>query len=612
MSLRCICTSLLFLLATLAGTAHADTFEKALMPGELSQAHAKYESDCKNCHAKFDKTLQTRLCLDCHKDINADVSSKQHMHGQLADTTCRNCHTEHKGRDAHLAILDKSKFDHAVTGFRLTGAHQPGHGSTIDCASCHRSGARYRDAPVTCVACHAKDDQTNGHKGSLGKQCQDCHNDRTWKDARFDHEKTRFPLAGGKHADVKCTDCHQNRIYNTAPLDCNGCHRKDDQDKGHKGRYGTQCATCHVDRGWKEIRFNHDTDTHYALKARHRQVSCDSCHVPELGQLYHSKISQQCVACHKKDDQEKGHHGELGEKCATCHNERGWKSANFDHDETHFPLRDKHRSIKCEACHVGGVSGDKASKLKLERSCVACHIKDDRERGHKGRYGDRCETCHSAKTWRDITFDHNRDTDYPLRSSHQQVKCDACHLPAKGALYHPGNAGLDRQCVACHLKDDRHKNQLGSRCETCHNESTWHDAPYDHNKARFVLTGSHLHTDCKKCHLTPEFGNAPMDCYACHAHDDVHKKHYGTRCDSCHYTGTWSTWDFDHATTTFRLDGAHADVACATCHRPEGPVKIGKLCISCHQRDDAHHGAYGVQCQQCHATTDWKKATIRR
>ena len=609
MSLRSIFTSLLLLLALFAGGAHADTFEKALMPGELTKAHAKYENDCKNCHAKFDKNLQTALCLDCHKETNKDVSSKAGLHGHLEDKNCRTCHAEHKGRNAQLTVLDKTAFDHNRTGYPLKGAHKA---PAVKCSSCHVEKVKYRDTPRLCGDCHKKDDQEKGHKGSLGQQCESCHTDTSWKVAAYDHEKTKFPLAGGKHAEVKCASCHLDKNYSKTATDCYACHKKDDQEKGHKGRYATKCESCHSDRGWKEIRFNHDANTHYPLRGKHSQAKCDSCHLIELGPIYHSKISMQCVACHKKDDQEKGHKGELGEKCASCHKETGWKNSSFNHDETKFPLHDKHKDAKCEACHKGGVSGLKTGQnLKLERECVACHKKDDQDKGHKGRYGVKCESCHTEKEWKNaVRFNHDRDTTYVLKDKHIGLKCDACHLPEKGALYQ--KIKLEQKCVACHLKDDKHKNQLGSKCETCHNEKRWQDAPFDHNKSRFALTGSHIKTDCKKCHLTVAFHDAPSDCFSCHKKEDLHKGSYGSKCETCHYTGTWKVWDFNHATTRFMLTGGHADVPCADCHQPGSPAKISKMCISCHKKEDVHNGGFGVQCEHCHTVVNWKKTLITR
>lgn len=595
---------LLLLLLIGAGAAAAQSIEKALMPGPVIEGHAREEQECAKCHKRFDKDAQTGLCLDCHKDIARDVSSKTRLHGRMKPQECRACHTDHKGRGAKIAAVDKERFDHAQTEFRLNGAHADIRNK---CDSCHQPKKRFREAPRACYQCHGKDDQEKGHKGKLGNKCENCHGEKRWTETRFDHEKTKFPLQGGKHADVKCKECHADKTYQQTPLTCNGCHKKDDQENGHKGRYGSKCESCHNDRGWKELVFNHDQDTDYLLKGKHRQTKCNSCHLPEKGPLYQQKLATKCVACHKSDDQEKGHKGALGEKCDSCHNERDWKNSSFDHDDTKFALRDKHKDAKCDTCHKGGVSGPNA-KLKLETTCIACHRKNDEEKGHKGRYGNKCETCHTAKEWKSSIFNHDKETRYPLKGKHSQTKCDACHTVELGPIY---ASKIETTCVACHKKDDKHKGQLGNGCADCHNEKRWQEAPYDHNKSRFPLTGSHGKVECKKCHLTPAFKDAPLSCLGCHEKDDKHKGRFGRKCESCHYTGTWKSWDFDHATTRFPLDGGHAKVGCDDCHKvgKNGvPTMPGRACISCHTADDVHHGGFGGQCERCHVSTSWKKA----
>ena len=46
--------------------------ERLVSPGPLTEAHAKYEKTCNQCHTAFDKNAQASLCLDCHKDVAKD------------------------------------------------------------------------------------------------------------------------------------------------------------------------------------------------------------------------------------------------------------------------------------------------------------------------------------------------------------------------------------------------------------------------------------------------------------------------------------------------------------------------------------------------------------
>lgn len=428
-----------------APPAGAQNLESALMPGSVIQGHAKYEADCEQCHVRFDRSAQPRLCLDCHKPVAADVRNRAGYHGRLAERECRTCHTEHKGRGARVVALDEKKFDHAATDFPLRGKHQ-----RQSCSSCHRPRAKHRDAPGDCAGCHRKDDK---HKGGLGLKCESCHNENVWKEARFDHSKTRFSLLLS-HADVKCADCHLQERYADTPRDCNSCHRPDDV---HKGRFGPRCDTCHNAGEWKLPTFRHDRDTHFPLLDRHRTVKCASCH---QAPLYREKTQTRCLACHRSDDT---HRGSLGEKCDKCHNEKGWKTTRFEHDrDTDFPLRDKHKAAKCDSCHR-----DAGLREKLPTRCFACHERDDREKGHKGRYGEKCGSCHDARDFKHPIFDHDKDTAFALAGKHRKAKCDACH---QAPLY---RSKTDSRCHACHKDDDVHFGSLDLNCGRCHVASDW-------------------------------------------------------------------------------------------------------------------------------------------
>jgi hypothetical protein len=591
---RCLLAFWLSLFAS--GLAVAQSLEGVLSPGPVIAAHAKWESDCSACHEYFNRAAQQKLCSDCHKPIAADIKAKTGYHGRIEDTSCKQCHTEHKGSDAKIIILDKRKFDHNKTDFPL----RDGHARIRDkCESCHKPNLLYRQAPLQCNACHRKDDV---HKGKLGEKCADCHNEKKWKDVVFDHDKTRFKL-DGKHAKVECKDCHTEKTYKDTPRDCYSCHKDTDNKDGHKGRFGPKCATCHVTADWEEITFKHARDTHFLLKGKHSDTECIACH---KGNLYTDKLSQKCVSCHRKDDDERGHKGTLGEKCENCHNEQSWKRANFDHDrDTKFPLTGKHHDAKCESCHKAGVTAiaGKAPE-KLPTTCFGCHKPDDDAKGHKGKFGEKCETCHTTKVWKDITFDHNRDTHYVLRGKHARSTCASCHT---GSLY---GDKLSQDCVSCHRKDDEekgHKGTQGKRCQDCHTENNWRVEKFDHNKSRFPLIASHVRVECKKCHQTPVFKNTPMECFSCHEKDDVHKRRLGTDCERCHNSRTWKSWDFDHNKTKFRIDGGHAKLECYSCH--SAPMVKGKsmemTCFSCHAKDDVHKRSFGLDCARCHTTKNW-------
>jgi hypothetical protein len=565
------------LIVTSSGAA-AQSLEGALIPGKVIAGHAKYEDDCGACHVRFDRAAQDRLCRDCHKEVSADVAARRGLHGRHEQKPCRSCHTDHKGRDVNIAPLDEKAFDHGRTDFALRGAH-----AKVACKSCHVPGRKHRAAPQACADCHRADDK---HRGSLGVACADCHGEANWKDAKFDHGRTRFPLTFG-HDGRRCADCHRDLTFKGAPTACVGCHRAD--DKQHRGRLGDKCDACHGTRDWTHSTFSHDRDTRYALKGKHRPAKCESCHTAPPAR---EKPPTACAACHRRDDK---HAGTLGNACADCHVESGWRETRIDHDRTRFPLLGKHHDVECRDCH----RDVKAYRI-TPTDCLSCHGKDDT---HKGRYGSRCERCHDAFDWRRIAFRHDRDTRYPLKGRHAAVKCDSCH---GGRLYEDK---LATDCIACHRKDDTHKNELGERCAQCHDESTWKVGRFDHGRTRFALIGAHARLECRSCHKGTRYREAPLTCIGCHERDDKHERTLGRDCARCHNVRDWRIWEFDHRRTRFALDGAHVPVTCRSCHRTAGdPIPaVPMACASCHGDDDVHRGEYGAVCERCHATRSWRE-----
>jgi hypothetical protein len=573
--------------------ASAQNIETILAPGKLIQGHAKWEEQCSECHVKFDRKAQDGRCMACHKDVGADVKSRTGFHGRSKPQVCNTCHTDHKGRNAQIVLLDKKKFDHAVTDYRLRGKHEK-----VECDKCHQAGKKYRAAPQDCNSCHKKDDE---HKGGLGVKCGDCHNETDWKETSFDHDKkTKFSLTG-KHADAKCADCHKNNEYKDTVKTCIGCHKKeDDSNKGHKGQYGEKCDSCHGTKAWKPSDFNHDTDTKYALRGKHRSTRCSDCH---KGPLYKVKLSSDCYACHKNDDK---HKESLGKDCGSCHSERGWKEpAKFNHDQTSFPLLGKHVDTDCKECHKS------AMFKEAPKECFACHKKEDK---HEATLGEQCGDCHVEKDWKTTKgrFDHDR-TKFQLRNAHADgvLKCTACHKDLKSFRKTPVD------CYSCHKKDDKHEGQQGKQCETCHGDKNWKSTRFDHAKTKFPLTGKHVPVKCEKCHETNRFKDAPSDCYACHKKEDKHKLKFGEKCESCHNTRGWAIWDFNHdKRTEYRLVGSHIKVSCEACHSQPAPkgkaiFAVGNNCISCHRKDDTHDGQFGVRCETCHSTDKWSKVSNR-
>jgi hypothetical protein len=495
-------------------TVRAADIETLLMPGEVIAGHAEYETECSKCHTRFSKRSQTRLCRDCHEDIDADIEAATGFHGRhkgIADQACKTCHTEHKGRSADIVQLNRATFDHRDTDFALQGGH-----ATVSCASCHLPDKKFAEAGITCLDCHGDEDP---HDGQLGEQCDDCHSPKAWADLDFDHDSTDFALRG-KHRDASCKSCHLASSYKDTAAECNACHYLDDR---HNGRNGTACGDCHSADKWSDTDFDHDKDTEFALRGGHRDVACEGCHTPALGT---KQPESDCYACHRNDDQ---HRGRYGRKCETCHRERGWAKARFDHDRnTDFALEGAHSELTCAACHQGTIT-----KQELATDCYSCHRSDD---VHHGQEGKQCQRCHRASGWADkVIFEHDL-TSFPLLGLHATAPCEECHLSA-------AFQDSERECIACHEQDDTHKASLGPDCAQCHNPNGWGVWIFDHDRqTEFKLDGKHKDLGCGACHYKPAKSGIELSarCQACHAHDDAHRGGFGRNCERCHSTKGFS------------------------------------------------------------------------
>ena len=76
-------------------------------------------------------------------------------------------------------------FDHFLTSFPLTGAHE-----RVACESCHNRG-QFEGTPKECSTCHGTGGVASSHKPQnhvpTSAPCADCHTTNHWFGARFDH-----------------------------------------------------------------------------------------------------------------------------------------------------------------------------------------------------------------------------------------------------------------------------------------------------------------------------------------------------------------------------------------------------------------------------------------
>ncbi|MCP3984687.1 MAG: cytochrome C [bacterium] len=476
-----------------------------------------------------------------------------------------------------------------------------------ECTTCHRPFDRSAEDGL-CLDCHEDvgTDLTAGKgfhgraPGLAAKSCRSCHTDHQGREADvvglnpaiFDHDLTDYPLHGA-HLRVACGDCHlaEQEKHREASIECIDCHKRDDV---HRAGLGEKCGSCHVDTAWQKAEFDHDS-SEFRLEGTHKDVECRLCHADER----FKDTPADCATCHVSSDVHKGNYGP---RCGDCHDQNVWTTMLFDHDrDTKFALGGKHAGVACGACHEGRLYGDPAPT-----DCNSCHQADD---VHGGRNGKQCQDCHNTRTWTRIAFDHDKDTKWPLRDAHVDVRCESCH---PGALDDP----VEKECVGCHEPVDVHSGQQGKDCAACHGQRSWIETVgFDHDLTNFPLLGLHATVACEECHTTHAYADAEIDCVACHRPDDTHEQRLTDACASCHNPNSWAIWRFDHDTQSdFRLHGAHDGVDCLSCHLTPAAdeIKMASDCGSCHFSDDVHRGAFGRDCGRCHGEQDWKKVKIGR
>ncbi len=390
--------------------------------------------------------------------------------------------------------------------------------------------------------------------------------------------------------------------------------------KNPHGSLNIPCQNCHTYTSWKPIRnipeFNH-AQTGYPLKGMHQEVPCMKCHTS----LVFSKVGKSCSDCHADI-----HRGQFGANCAKCHSVKGWNVSmkQIQDHNNRFPLVGAHAMLDCISCHKGAATGQ---FVGLSTDCYSCHQQDYRTQviDHvTAKFPTTCQSCHSMDTWFGAAFDHLKFTGYALTGMHATLPCVACHL-------NNNFKNTPSSCYACHQKDFAGTNDpphvqtnLPHDCGACHTTASWLNASFDHTVyTNYPLTGLHKNVPCAQCHVNNQYLNLPTDCFTCHKTDynnTNNPPHVSSgipnTCAVCHTTAGWSPATFNHS-SVYPLTGAHATVACATCHVNNNYTSLPTTCNGCHMPDynkstNPPHlqDGFPTTCETCHTTTAWSPSTF--
>ncbi len=522
-----------------------DRLNAQFSPGELARAHHSLEGTqkCAQCH-DIGKEISGEKCLTCHLTIGRALDMKRGYHFAVSEKKCISCHKEHLGLNAQITLVKPANIDHARTGFALKGKH--------------------------------------------GKvKCESCHDPKNIKDPEVLHSISVTPRMTYLGLDQTCVSCHDDR---------------------HRGKLGTNCTSCHTADAWSTIPTFDHSKTKFTLTGEHKSVQCVKCH-PTISPSskdapvdLSTKTFSDCTPCHATPHSEKF----SSQTCVSCHTTEGWKvkgAEPFDHNRTSFRLLGRHAQVKCQQCHKDQGKNARGASLKMAHDkCTDCHP-DKHNAQFVKRYNNDCARCHTEQGFAPSTFTLTQhDAAFRLTGAHMATLCNDCHTVGADSVRIFRFAEVT--CTSCHK--DPHKGAFkavmaNNGCTSCHTTTSWKEAKFDHGTTRFALQGKHEKATCDQCHKQTVSGKVKivykglaMECQSCHA--DVHGNQFGMTgkvdCARCHRPDGWKTLVFDHeAGCDFKLTGAHKNVPCKSCHRPEPVGKktivrykpISTACESCHK-----------------------------
>ena len=442
-------------------------FDHASVGFRLEGKHVKV--GCRGCHAdkyviaddvkKLEPAQREHTflglgtaCISCHLD--------EHR-GQLAKD-CAQCHGPDHWKPAPRFFHDRSTYP-------LTGKHQQ-----VSCAKCHKPSPedghtiRYVQLPfLKCESCHE-----DIHKGQFAdRACATCHTTENFHKvatSQFNHAATRFPLKG-THADLKCIKCHQDnaralnasgeRGYHITRFDqCSYCHADAHAQQFARRRDGGRCESCHNEDSFARSTYraaDHDSSG-FPLRDGHIGVSCVDCHhdrkvEAKSTRQYRWNGTIRCITCHE-DVHRRQFDRRQPNGCESCHTVKTWQTLTFSHEATKLPLRGKHAVIPCAKCHLQPAQASlPVPYANVAIACSSCH-KDE----HAGQFAilgsTDCARCHTAVSWKDLTFNHTTQAQFALTGAHDRVPCVKCHprMTAEGrsiTKYKP----LGTKCIDCHV-----------------------------------------------------------------------------------------------------------------------------------------------------------------
>jgi predicted CXXCH cytochrome family protein len=392
-------------------------------PGQFSNSHRFFSSNCATCHENSFTRVTDRTCLACHSQIGSHLRPDIELgtfRTRMAESRCVDCHTEHRG----------------VRGSVIRSAEL--------CLDCHRD----LDKTAPAAGVQAATGYPDGHPQFRATLVGDSSN-RQLVRAKLDQGSVPVDHPGIKFSHA----LHLNpQIFAGLPLTvplCSECHVAEPSGQGFLPiTFKDRCQSCHqlrfdkVDLPWQDARVPHGDDTvvfaavwnFYAAQALERGIAepaADQRRGPGMPPAEPSVVPPEALTWVSDKwtaalavifDAKSG--------CGECHDGTGPNRAFDTHKilETlvqakRTPLHAvapvmlqtrylpnsvfdhaRHRGVACEECHIGRKTGGSVppdgNVLSLEdvnrvalpgiETCERCHAGEDASLGTAST----CVTCH--------------------------------------------------------------------------------------------------------------------------------------------------------------------------------------------------------------------------
>lgn len=219
-------------------------WQRQVIPGALSSAHASLTNNCSACHSPR-RSAEPAKCIACHA-TNTALLQRQPTAFHASTGACSRCHVEHQGTSVrplpmdHVALASvglaimRSRTSNASSSRLLAWMRQ--HDGAAETVPTH-PGVTATEAVLNCMTCHSTKDR---HQGFFGGDCASCHRTASWTIPTFRHPSPRS---------VVCVQCHQpppsHTMMHFTMVSQPVAKRPDARVD--------QCFLCHQSTSWNDI-----------------------------------------------------------------------------------------------------------------------------------------------------------------------------------------------------------------------------------------------------------------------------------------------------------------------------------------------------------------------